>query len=292
MAPIIKPHEGRRNPGRGILHLRAPAKVNLRLEVLGLREDGYHELRTWIYPIGLWDEIVLERIRKGLKLRCDHPEVPEDDLCLKAARLFFEQTGIRGGVRVTLVKGIPVGAGLGGGSSDAAAVLKGLCALWGLDLPEERLMAMGQEIGSDVPFFLRGRPALVAGRGERILQELPPLGLPLVILFPGRGLSTAEVYRRFDLSLTKPRGENKIIKDFPPRDWKGFVWNDLEPVAKEMMPEIGEMEEALLRAGAKAAGMTGSGSAVFGVFGTEEEARVALRALGASRWKAYLALTF
>lgn len=270
----------------------APAKVNLRLEVLGLREDGYHELRSWIYPVGLWDEILLERTPEGLQLRCDHPEVPGDDLCLKAARLFFEQTGAKGGVRVTLVKGIPVGAGLGGGSSDAAAVLKGLCALWEVHLPEDRLMALGLEVGSDVPFFLRGRPALVAGRGELILRELPSLRLPLVILFPGRGLPTAEVYRRFDLSLTKPRGENMIIGDFPPRDWKAFVRNDLEPVAKEMMPEIGEMEEALLRAGAEAAGMTGSGSAVFGIFRTEEEARDALRALGASRWKAYLAFTF
>lgn len=292
MATIIKPHGENGNLGQRPLKLLAPAKVNLRLEVLGVREDGYHELRSWMYPIELWDEIVLERIPEGLQLLCDHPGIPKEDLCIKAARTFFEETGLEGGVRIALKKNIPLGAGLGGGSSDAAAVLKGLCFLWRVDMEEERLMAMAQKVGSDVPFFVKGRPALVGGRGERIIRELPPLRLPLVILYPGRGLSTAEVYRCFDLSLTKTKAENMILRDFPPKNWKAFVRNDLEPMAKRLLPAIGEMEAALVEAGAEAVGMSGSGSAVFGIFLEEGKAREALRSLKRSKWQAFLAFTF
>ncbi len=265
--------------------------MNLRLEVLGLRPDGYHEIRSWLYPIGLWDEIIVERTGGEFELLCHHPDIPEEDLCLRAAKAFYRKTGLRGGARVILKKKIPVGSGLGGGSSDAAATIRGLCALWGVKMPEEEILELGSQVGSDVPFFLRGRPALVGGRGERILEDLPPLKVPLVILFPGKGISTEEVYRRLP-SLTKDGEGNKIIKEFPPRDWKGFLYNALEPVAEEMLPEVRELKEVLMRMGAEGVLMSGSGSAVFGIYMEEEAAKEAFERLKAFRWDVFLVKTF
>lgn len=272
-------------------HLRAPAKVNLRLEVLGLRPDGYHEIRSWIYPVGLWDEIIVERTGGEFELLCDHPAVPREDLCLRAARAFYQRTGLKGGARVVLKKRIPVGSGLGGGSSDAAATIKGLCALWGVELSEEEILELGSQVGSDVPFFLRGKPALVGGRGERILEDLPPLKAFLIILFPGKGISTEEVYRRLP-SLTKPGEGNKIIEEFPPKNWKGFLYNALEPVAEGILPEVRELKEALMCTGAEGALMSGSGSAVFGIYEKEEVAKEAFGKLKAFPWEVFLVRTF
>jgi 4-diphosphocytidyl-2-C-methyl-D-erythritol kinase len=273
------------------VRIRAPAKINLRLEVLGLREDNYHEILSWVYPVSLWDEIRLERIEKGVYLECDHPQVPEEDLSVKAAKLFLRYTGLKMGIKIKLKKNIPIGSGLGGGSSDAASTLRGLMELSGFQLEEKELFELGSQLGSDIPFFLKGKPALIGGRGERIIQELPPLKLFLVILYPKKPLSSSAIYRLYDLSLTKGGGENRIIRDFPPRKWEEFLYNALEEVAERVLPEIKEMKNLLRQKGAKGVLMTGSGSAVFGIYEREEEARSAFEFLKAFDWEVFLVET-
>jgi 4-diphosphocytidyl-2-C-methyl-D-erythritol kinase len=273
------------------VRIRAPAKINLRLEVLGLREDNYHEILSWVYPVSLWDEIRLERIEKGVYLECDHPQVPEEDLSVKAAKLFLRYTGLKMGIKIKLKKNIPIGSGLGGGSSDAASTLRGLMELSGFQLEEKELFELGSQLGSDIPFFLKGKPALIGGKGERIIQELPPLKLFLVILYPKKPLSSSAIYRLYDLSLTKGGGKNRIIRDFPPRKWEEFLYNALEEVAERVLPEIKEMKNLLRQKGAKGVLMTGSGSAVFGIYEREEEARSAFEFLKAFDWEVFLVET-
>lgn len=246
--------------------------MNLRLEILGRRKDGYHLLRTWIYPISLWDELVVQR-KEGLEVSCEHPEIPREDLCLKAARLFFEELGLRGGARIELKKGIPVGAGLGGGSSDAAAVLKALRLLWAPELPMVQLMRVAAKVGADVPFFLVGGAACMGGIGEELIAPLPPLDLWLVLAHPGEPLSTAEVYRLYREGLTTSRGRNSISLEFPPKRWQDFLYNALEEVAQRLRPSIRRLKDLLLREGAEGVSMSGSGPTVFGVFSSLEGAR-------------------
>lgn len=273
------------------VHLRTPAKVNLRLEVLYKRPDGYHELLTWIYPISLWDEVVIEEKEEGYQLICDDPRLPEEDLCLKAAKAFSARFGIEKGVRIYLKKKIPIGAGLGGGSSDASAVLKGMARLFGLKAAFNELLDLARGIGSDVPFFLYETPALMGGRGDIQLEKLPKLDLWLVVLYPGFEVSTGEVYQQLAASLTRPRGENKIIMEFPPRKWEDFLRNDLEKVVEERFPEVREMKEFLRKEGAKGVLVSGSGSSVFGVFGGLEEARRCYQRAKNSPWEAFLVKT-
>jgi len=271
--------------------VKAPAKVNLRLEILGLREDHYHEILSWVYPVSLWDEISLERIEEGIEFECDHLQVPREDLTVKAAKLFLQYTGLKMGVRIRLKKNIPVGSGLGGGSSDAASTLRGLIGLSGLHLREEELLELGAKLGSDVPFFIRGKPALIGGRGEKIIRELPPLKLFMVIIYPQKPLSSSAVYHLYDLSLTKEDRKNKIVRDFPPRKWDDFLYNALEQVAEEVLPEIKEMKNLLRQKGAQGVSMTGSGSAVFGIYEREEEARSAFDFLKTFNWEVFLVET-
>lgn len=272
------------------VHLRAPAKVNLRLEVLYKRTDGYHELLTWMYPISLWDDLILEEREKGFELYCDDPRLPEEDLCLKAAKAFSKRFGLTKGVKIHLKKRIPLGAGLGGGSSDAAAVLKGMVHLYGVRASLEELLELAQGLGSDVSFFLYGTPALMGGRGDIYLQELPRLNLWLVVLYPGFEVLTRDVYQGLRASLTRSQGENKIIMEFPPGKWEEFLRNDLEQVVKDRFPEVREMETFLKKEGAKGVLVSGSGSSVFGVFGGQEEARRCYEK-AKKKWEAFLVKT-
>src|SRR4030042_3883931 len=174
------------------LSLRAPAKVNLRLEVLGKRPDDYHEIKTWMYPISLADELtVVREASAGISLACSHPGLPvkEENLAYRAAALFLKEHALAGGVRIKLTKRIPVAAGLGGGSSDAATVLKAMDILWQTQMPPEALQEMGAALGSDVPFFIVGKGAVMGGRGERVMSVLPPLTAWLVLGNPGVPLS-------------------------------------------------------------------------------------------------------
>ena len=231
--------------------LEAHAKVNLTLEVLGVRPDGYHDLRSMVAPIPLHDDVELLPAPDGV-LSADAMDgvPPESDLCLRAARVLAAATGCGRGVRIRVTKRIPMGAGLGGGSSDAAAVLNGLNSLWELNLPEERLCEIGATVGSDVPALVPGVPVLMEGRGERVSRiAADALGVrmeDLVLHVPPVFSSTAEVYREF-------REEDR-----------GICENDLQPAACRLHPEIAAALDMLRARGLSGVRMSGSGSAVFG----------------------------
>lgn len=278
------------------IFLRAPAKINLRLDILGKRPDGYHEIRTWIYPISLVDELHIEKIDTAqITITSTHPELPvgAENLAYRAAALFLKEHDPEGGVRIEIIKHIPLAAGLGGGSSDAAAVLKGMNVLWGECISSEGLMALGAQIGADVPFFMVGKGALMGGRGERVITMLPPLKLWLLLINPGSPLSTKQVYQQGKWGLTKEGEDTRI--SMPPQDLEKmgkFLHNDLEGPALELMPLIDELKRRLLDAGAQGVLMTGSGPTVFGLFEEETEARRAAEKLKMEKgWVSFFAHT-
>lgn len=267
-------------PGNTDLVLRSPAKVNLFLRIVGRRPDGYHELVSLMCPLTLADEVRL-RIGEGpLTVTCDHPDVPEDEtnLALGAARRFMKAASVDFELGITIEKKIPVAAGLGGGSSNAAAVLSGLNDHFGRPLSSSALADTALAIGADVPFFLSGRPALATGIGEilRPVGPLPPFHV--VLLCPSYGLSTAAVYKNLNLALTKCK---KIHKSYPLErqdfDVARHLCNDLEDVAASMHPDILVAKASLLDHGASGALMSGSGPTVFGLFKEAERARSAAR---------------
>ncbi len=244
-----------------------PAKLNLNLKVLGWRDDGYHLLESQVVPIGVHDvlEVAVEPGGSGVALSTTGRPVPQgsDNLIVRAAELYLARTGVAAAVTARLTKNIPDGAGLGGGSSDAAALLRVLDSLLGCRVAADELVRWGLDLGADVPFFLRGCPARMSGIGENLeLLEAWP-DEPLVVAFRGRGLSTREVFQRYDASLTS-RIPASNIPDFPQVD--ASQRNDLEWVASQIDPGISELKQDLVGHGARRVGMSGSGSAVFGFF--------------------------
>ncbi len=256
--------------------LQAHAKINLDLRVLGKRPDGYHELRTIFQTISLADEIGLAfepapETRVVIEGNVDI----EDNLIARAARLFLAENGIAGTVRCELRKHIPMGAGLGGGSSDAAAVLRAMPALTGIPTPQRKLHAMAAQLGSDVPFFLYGGTAVGIGRGDEIFPLPPAPELYGLLVTPDIHVSTAEAYRALSARLDPDQAAQK-------REQFGeLVWsldlrqarNDFEAAVFELHPELARIRETLAGAGAILARMTGSGSAIFGLF--EEPPQIA-----------------
>jgi len=255
----------------------APAKLNLTLQVFGKRPDGYHHIRSVMVPVSLYDEVMVEEAASGIAVECDAPGIPTDgrNSCHKAAALFLAWAGAPAGVRVRIRKSIPAESGLGGGSSDAAAALKGLIALTGKHPPAPELSAMAARVGADVPFFLAGGAALVEGFGERITPLSWRIPFHVVIVRPAFGLSTREGYAR----LGREPGEAPPPVDVPSfrtlADVAAAVRNDFEEAWGPACPEIAGIKAGLTAAGALAAGLSGSGSAVFGIFASEGEAREA-----------------
>ena len=257
----------------------APAKLNISLEVFGIRPDGYHEIRSVMVPVSLYDEVTVEAIPEGIFVECDAPDVPTDEAntCHRAASLFREGPGLPGGVRIRIKKGIPSQAGLGGGSSDAAATLKGLCSVTGRVPPQADLLAMAARVGADVPFFTLGSAALVEGFGE-IVTPIPwKVPFHAVIVLPAFGLSTREGYERLRRGPMEapPKGGIPSFRDLS--GLAAIVRNDFEEAWAPVRPEIGRIKGELLAAGALAAGLSGSGSAVFGLFASGEGASEANR---------------
>ena len=196
------------------IELRSPAKINLFLKVTGKRPDGYHDLLSLMCCISLYDRIVLRTGAASISVACSFPDVPEDstNIAAQAARLFYARYNPTGRVAIEIEKRIPVGAGLGGGSSNAATVLNGLNRHYGQPFSSAELIRMGASVGADVPFFLFGKPALAAGIGER-LTAYPGLDRwKVVVIYPGFSISTAEVYKKLNLGLTKC--ENKLKDSF------------------------------------------------------------------------------
>ncbi|MDD5491476.1 MAG: 4-(cytidine 5'-diphospho)-2-C-methyl-D-erythritol kinase [bacterium] len=257
------------------MKIRAYAKINLMLQVLGKRADGYHDLASVMQEITLHDLLTMVKIPEGITLTCSDQALPMDksNLVYKAVMTMQKEADRLkkpvSGVKIHLSKNIPVGAGLGGGSSDAAAVLKGLNKLWQLRLSEDRLAWIGAKLGSDVPFFITGGTALAKGRGERL--TLWP-GIPafrLVLVKPLMGISTAWAYKNLKISLTKQPKNIKIIHNSLRKkrfnQLEEYLQNDLESVCISKYPSILEIKHRLLALGATAALMSGSGSTVFGL---------------------------
>ncbi len=261
-------------PAPGVLRLCAPAKVNLGLEVLGRRPDGYHEIRTVMQAVSLCDEIELEARQDGrLRLECVGADLPSDEtnLVLRAARLLRELCGAERGADVRLTKRIPVGGGLGGGSSDAAITLLALAQLWELSPSEDELAAMAAGLGSDVPFFLTGGAALCEGRGERVTPLPCPATLHYVLVMPELPVSTARVYERAAAGLTDrgAAGDNVVeaLSEGDPERLGRCLRNDLEEAACAESEELRALRRALAQCSevrrARGHLLSGSGSSFF-----------------------------
>lgn len=261
-----------------VIERRSFAKINLCLELLGERADGYVEIRTIFQTIALADRIVFEEAPAGvLEVLCDDPSIPsgEGNLVWRAARLLLAETGVAKGARVRLSKVIPSGAGLGGGSGNGAVALVTLNRMWGLGLDGERLHRLAAGLGSDVPFFLYGGTALGLGRGEEVypLPDFPACGV--VVALPPFRIATPDVYRAARPLLT-PRSGGHTIWRFAPGSVAGgvdysCVINELEPAAAQGHPALTLIRRRLVELGAAASALCGSGSAVFGLFPGEAE---------------------
>ena len=261
------------------------AKLNLGLEVLGRRGDGYHEIATVFQELDLADRLSIEPAGGfSLEVAGNAISAGPENLVWRAGDLLARSCGVALGARLRLDKRIPVQAGLGGGSSDAAAALAGLNRLWSTGLSVPDLMELGARLGSDVPFFLVGGTAMGLGRGDEIcpLPDLPPLWVALVT--PPRGLSTAAVYRGAQASLTG-FGKSNIMKRFSRfylcgEGLEELVRNDLQPAAAALHPAVEAHCRSLREAGALGAALSGSGSAVYGLFREQASARAALERVG------------
>ena len=271
------------------IRLRSYAKINWTLDVLFRREDSYHELRTLYQTVSLHDELFLSATSGEIEIACKDPRVPCDgtNLAHRAAVLLREQTGTQAGVHIEIDKRIPVAAGLGGGSSNAAAVLIGLSRLWQVGVPAESLVEIGMALGSDVPFFLVGGTALGVGRGEEVYPVEEVTSDSLVLVNPGFAVSTADAYAR--LSRLTRRDPVRIIP-LTSLAAKGnselplAASNDLEEVVEAAHPEIAEVKRRLLSLGARRALMSGSGATVFGVFDNLHSAEAARDTARAAGW--------
>jgi len=265
--------------------VEAPAKINLYLKITGRRPDGYHLLRTLMQKVDLVDRICLSRIPSGIRLSCPDSELPEDEgnLAYRAARLFFETmagrfSGRMPGVEIILYKTIPVAAGLGGGSSDAAAVLRGLDELFSCNCTTRELLDMGALLGADVPLFVLDWPiAWATGIGEQLQPAMPLIGYTILLANPGFAVSTQSIFNKFALTAEEnifnlnnlQKGGSFSGGDHPFRHRPirpDELENDLERVTANQYAEIGRLKERMLENGALAALMSGSGPSVFGIF--------------------------
>ncbi|WP_110067674.1 4-(cytidine 5'-diphospho)-2-C-methyl-D-erythritol kinase [Cytobacillus oceanisediminis] len=251
--------------------VKAPAKINLSLDVLHKREDGYHEVEMIMTTIDLADRLELTLLDKNeIKIISHNRFVPDDqrNLAYQAAHLLKERFRVQKGVAITIEKTIPVAAGLAGGSSDAAATLRGLNKLWELGLSMDELAEIGSEIGSDVSFCVYGGTALAKGRGE-VIKELPaPPTCWVILAKPFIGVSTADVYRRLDVSQVHHPNTGGMIEAIHNGSYAGVchnLGNVLEDVTLQMHPEVAQIKDQMKRFGADAVLMSGSGPTVFGL---------------------------
>ncbi|UCE66369.1 MAG: 4-(cytidine 5'-diphospho)-2-C-methyl-D-erythritol kinase [Candidatus Zixiibacteriota bacterium] len=251
------------------ISLKAPAKINLYLKVLGKREDGYHEIESLMQAIDLYDDITIER-SDILELECDEPSLPVDEknLALKAA-ILLQQRVYFSGAKIVLKKNIPAGSGLGGGSSDAAFVIRGISRLFDISLSLEEKLDLAADIGSDVPFFLSTGQAIITGRGEKISPIKLPTDYRIILIVPPVMSSTSEAYGKLKIGLTKwarPVLLKRGIESSSFYRLMELFYNDLEETVLGDLPELEKIKELLIRSGCIYSSVTGSGSALFGVF--------------------------
>jgi 4-diphosphocytidyl-2-C-methyl-D-erythritol kinase len=272
----------------------SPAKVNLHLEVLERRADGYHEVQTLMMRIDLFDEMEIHPGGQGIRLIAEGEATPggPENLACRAAQLFCREAGIPGNFEVRLRKNIPVAAGLGGGSGNAAAVLLALNELYPEGLDQESLPVLGSRLGADVPFFLFQKPALARGKGDRLTAAKMPEGLGFLLLVPPFRISTPWAYEAFDqMTGGKKKDGTHLENSYSAlRDLLPVLKNDLEIPALSRYPEIGRKKEELLRLGASGALMSGSGPVVFGLFASKGEAEEGgKRCILPEGWKSIIA---
>ena len=272
--------------------LRSPAKINLCLSVLGKRPDGYHDVAMLMQMVGLCDEVTVTRGGRGISVQCEnHPALSgEKNIAWKAADAMLRFAGMHADLAIVIKKNIPIAAGLGGGSGNAAAVLAALNKMLGIGLDRQCLAEIGSQLGMDVPFFFFGPTAIAQGRGEIIKNQSPPPKFWVLLVNPGFETSTAWVYNNVNLRLTKKVDCNKIAR-LNCRNIAEGLHNDLETVTSAAHPEINTIKQALMAAGALGALMSGSGPTVFGIFGSETECRSAAGGLHRAGWKLYPAET-
>lgn len=261
---------------------KAYAKINISLDITGKRDDGYHLLKMIMQTINLHDTLNIEEDTTGINIECSNKRIPTDkrNLVYKAAESFMKYTGLKRGVHIYIQKKVPSAAGLGGGSSDAASTLKALNKIFNAGLSDSELMKLGLSIGADVPFFIKGGTAICEGIGEKIKNIRSFKNHYIVIVKPWFGVSTSAAYREFDSiqNITHP-DTMKIIEHIENDDLTMVsknMRNVLEDVSVKAHPEIGKIKEELKNFGALNSLMSGSGSAVFGIFESEKKARMCL----------------
>ncbi len=281
------------------IDVRALAKINIGLDVTGIREDGYHEVRMIMQTVNLFDKLTVEKVKdKTVSMSTNLRFLPVDDdnLCIKAAKLLIEEFGIEEGVHISLEKHIPVAAGMAGGSTDGAAVLFAVNKLFNLGLSRQDLMTRGVKLGADVPYCVMRGTALAEGIGE-VLSPLPPMiKCPVLIAKPGISVSTKQVYESLDscFDTVKHPDIDQLIADITAKDLKavcGHMGNVLEEVTIPMHPIIADIKQNMMDHGAVGAMMSGSGPTVFGFFEDNKTARAAKEALTKSGMVKQLYLT-
>lgn len=278
--------------------VKAFAKINICIDVLKKREDNYHELKMIMQDINLCDEVTVQTIENGIEITCNKSSVPTDhhNIVYKACKIMIERFSIKSGFKIHIEKRIPVAAGLAGGSSDCAAVLKAINELFLLELDNKELETIGKEVGSDVPYCIRGGTVLAQGRGE-ILTDLPTLPKTnLVLVKPLIDVSTQWVYSNLDIKKIKTRPDiDLIIELIRKKDINNLsqnIINVLELVTIKKYEIIQEIKDVLLKKGAKVSLMSGSGPSVFGVFESFDEAKIAFESIkNDNRWECFLTHT-
>jgi 4-diphosphocytidyl-2-C-methyl-D-erythritol kinase len=275
----------------------SPAKINLFLRILDQRQDGYHDIETVMLPLDFGDQITLELANKGVTLECNDPRLPTDDtnLALQAANLLAKYSGARHGAKISLFKRTPLAAGLGGGSSNAAMVLKSLSKLWQLDVSQEVLGEIAAKMGSDINFFLFGGAALCSGRGELVKPIRCKLSAAILLVKPGFGIPTKWAYDCWSRSATRltvrPPEVSLMLRALADDDLLGVsrcLFNSLETSSVYKFPVLRLLKEAMQAGGAIGALMSGSGGTVFGLFAdansANESARQIREEFGPSTW--------
>jgi len=280
------------------LKLKAYAKINLSIDLLGKRDDGYNEVKMIMQTVNIFDEIYLNKIEDGIVIECDNDNVPKgsQNIVYKVASLMFNTYNIKSGLKIKIVKNIPQEAGLGGGSADAAATIEGINKLFNLNLDLDKLLKIGVQIGADVPYCIYKNTVIATGIGEKLTRINNFDDVDVVIVKPNFGVSTKEVYEGFDYSLKKEHPDFKVLlKAIEDKDIDSVannMVNVLETVTQNRNPIIKEIKSELMKYGALGAMMSGSGPTVFALYKNYDMAKVAYDLLKDNlEYKCYLTKT-
>ncbi len=281
-----------------VYFVKACAKINIGLRILGKRPDGYHELETIFQSVDLCDEIRVTPSVQGIRVSTTDPAVPEgpENICYRAAQLLLEASGAHKGCTIHIQKKIPTGAGLGGGSSDAAATLLALNTLWKTQLSDIQLLKLALRLGADVPFFLHPGTAIAYGIGEKLDWFPTPWDFVGLVLYPKIPISTKWAYQNLKLDLTNAKKYIKLdrskVKRLFLREWPLFFKNDFEPLLLGHYPALRDIQNRLFRAGASFVSLSGSGSALFGLFEEDEQVKKALPLFDSHPYKKFIVRPF